>query len=331
MGNLKNDRQKMFSPFEPRTENEGGFMREDDSHDPLPFSAADLTRRRVLFAGGTAFIGIFAQSCASRVTPIPRYVSAAAHIINGGDKPTYVPQPGDKNPVSHSLGDNLFWNDILMEHAKFFTMLMPGPELAEPRRQAEMFQASFAKQFAAVQRTELDRGNFASFNRSTIELVKPFIEYKRRMQSEQSRGRMHSLVWPTFFDHTAHEAERFTRRLENLSRGNSELDRNEVVDFWTQIMAEHADFIAHLLDPKDKYVETAFKTSQTFRALRSKRAEPKTSGQDPVLKAGEEFHDFKTIAVKGIKTGLIKSIIDPALADHVRREALKFIDELKRA
>ena len=28
---------------------------------------------------------------------------------------------------------------------------------------------------------------------------------------------------------------------------------------------------------------------------------------------------------------IIKSIIDPRLADHVRREALKFVDELKRA
>ncbi|MGI8918156.1 MAG: DUF2935 domain-containing protein [Pyrinomonadaceae bacterium] len=41
--------------------------------------------------------------------------------------------------------------------------------------------------------------------------------------------------------------------------------------------------------------------------------------------------DFKTAAEKGIQTGKIKSIIHPALADHVRREAIKFADELKRA
>ena len=41
--------------------------------------------------------------------------------------------------------------------------------------------------------------------------------------------------------------------------------------------------------------------------------------------------DFKTAAEKGIATGKIKSIIDPALADHVRREAIKAADDLRRA
>jgi hypothetical protein len=41
--------------------------------------------------------------------------------------------------------------------------------------------------------------------------------------------------------------------------------------------------------------------------------------------------DFKTAAEKGIQTGKIRSIIHPTLADHVRREALKAADELKRA
>jgi hypothetical protein len=40
--------------------------------------------------------------------------------------------------------------------------------------------------------------------------------------------------------------------------------------------------------------------------------------------------DFKTAAVKGIQAGKIKSIIHPTLADHVRREAVKCSDELKR-
>ena len=297
------------------------------------FDEIRLTRRQLFFAGGTALVGIFSQSCSPQVTPIPRYVSVAARVINGGDKPTYVPPEGDMSPVSHSLADNLFWNDIFMEHAKFFAMLMPGPELASQRRQAEEFQGIFAKQFETVRQAKLDSSNFADVNRSTIELVKPFIEFKRKMQTEQARGRLHSLVWPTFFDHTAREAERFTKRLENLSRGRAELERKEVVDFWTRIMAEHADFIAHLLDPEEqKLVDTAFKTSKAFRELRGGRApEPAAKLKDPVLKAGEEILEFKTVAEKEIKGGLIKSIINPPLADHVRREAVKFIDELKRA
>lgn len=52
---------------------------------------------------------------------------------------------------------------------------------------------------------------------------------------------------------------------------------------------------------------------------------------EAVLSAAETILDFKTKAARGIEAARIKSIIDPRLADHVRREALKFIDELKRA
>jgi hypothetical protein len=34
--------------------------------------------------------------------------------------------------------------------------------------------------------------------------------------------------------------------------------------------------------------------------------------------------DFKQAAEQGIETGAIKSIIDPSLADHVLREAIRF-------
>jgi hypothetical protein len=36
------------------------------------------------------------------------------------------------------------------------------------------------------------------------------------------------------------------------------------------------------------------------------------------------------VGEKGIRAGAIKSIIKPELAAHVRRETVRFIDELKR-
>lgn len=55
---------------------------------------------------------------------------------------------------------------------------------------------------------------------------------------------------------------------------------------------------------------------------------PETSA---VLSAAETVLEFKTQAARNIEAARIKSIIDPRLSDHVRREALKFVDELKRA
>ena len=93
-------------------------------------------------------------------------------------------------------------------------------------------------------------------------------------------------------------------------------------------MGEHAGFIAHLLDPEERELVTkALEASDGFQKLHANRPADK----DPVIKAVDEIIDFKIAAEKGIELGQIKSIIHPALADHVRREALKAADELKRA
>ncbi|MEO7504261.1 MAG: DUF2935 domain-containing protein [Sphingomicrobium sp.] len=155
--------------------------------------------------------------------------------------------------------------------------------------------------------------------------------------------------WPLFFDHARHEAERWTARLETLAGGESEFDRSEVTTFWTNIMDEHARFVGHLLDPDEtELIETCAKTSNVFQQLHKGGlggvasalvSEPGTvvdsliqnPQTDAVLSAAKTILDFKTKAVRDIEAGRIKSIIDPRLADHVRREALKFINELRRS
>jgi hypothetical protein len=284
-----------------------------------PAHPLGITRREILVTGGATLVTtLFAHSPGDAQTP-------GATTKNGGTKPVYVPAGDDA--VSHSVADNLFWNDILTEHAVFFAMLMPGPELAAQRTRAEQFKASFASQFEKAKSARLDKANYAAFNRSTVEMVKPFIDFKREMQQAQQSGRMRSLVWPLFFDHTAREAERFVRRLDQLSKGDADLDHAEVVDFWARIMDEHAEFIAHLLDPQeDPLIEKALSSSKAFRDLRAKKG-----SKDQANALAKSIIDFKTAAAKGIQAGQIKSIIPPALADHVRREAVKFEDELNRA
>ncbi len=292
-----------------------------------------LTRREAIVAGSIGALGTaFLSSCASTDYSSPRSMastSGAANVItkNGGSKPVYVPAPAATDPVSLAHADSLFWTDILAEHALFFTLLMPGDDLARQRAQAQDFQQRFAAQFQRIQQSGGNADDSVALNRSTIEIAKPFIDFKHRMREEQAAGRLNSLVWPLFFDHTAREADRFVSRLERFSRGDVGDDRSEVISFWSLIMAEHADFIAHLLDPEEReLVQKAFKASGDFRNLRAQQP-PSTA---PAMQAAEEIIDFKTAAAKGIQTGQIKSIINPALADHVRREAVKFADELRR-
>lgn len=286
-----------------------------------------VSRREILMAGGATLIG-----AALLGSPF-NFVASGQDMTrvmtkNGGMKPTFLPKEGSRDPVDFSVAENIFWNEQLMEHAMFFVMLMPGPELADERAEAERFQQAFAAQVEKSKTARLDRNNYAAFNRSTVELVKPFVDWKRKNGALQASGKLKSLTWSTFFEHTANEADRFARRLEQFSRGDTATDMRETAKFWTMIMGEHADFIAHLLDPQERaLIQKAMQTSDAFRQMNAQNS----SKKDALEKAVNEIIDFKTAAEKGIQTGAIKSIIHPALADHVRREALKAADELKRA
>jgi hypothetical protein len=311
----------------------------DAPSDPSPIP--DVTRRRVITAGSITLIAAFA-GCrsatavsvpSSGVAASPQTAAAAARVSEAARvaeieklrKPVFVPEGRAFDPVAFSLADSLFWTDILAEHAQFFVMLMPGDELAKHRAEAERFKATFAQHFDRVRTANIGRDNYVQLNRQIIESVKPFSEWKHRMGEAQASGKIRSLVWPDFFDHTALEAERFTRRLSQFSTGRAELDRAEVVDFWSKIMEDHSEFIAHLLDPQEKaLIAASRKSAELFSKLRGDANKVKA------LAEGQAIVAFKTTATKGIEEGKIKSIIHPTLADHVRREAVKFVDELKR-
>ena len=287
-------------------------------------------------------------------SPLPGFI---VHTRSGGtevesifDKPMILPEQGEQSPSLHAWADARFATDIMAEHALFFVLLMPPELAAKERTEAEQFHKTFTALYARIEADgPPEPSALKSFAASVLEEIKPFIEYKARLGDAQTSGSLRSLVWPLFFDHTRHEAERWTRRLETLAGGESELDRSEVSIFWTEIMDEHARFVAHLLDPDEfALIDTCMKTSRVFCDLHKGGAhgvvsalldEPGTVTNsliqnpetDAILSAAQTILDFKTKAARDIEGGRIKSIIDPRLADHVRREALKFVDELKRA
>ncbi|HUF04862.1 MAG TPA: DUF2935 domain-containing protein [Aridibacter sp.] len=266
------------------------------------------------------------------------------------EKVVVVPTIENKDAAAHAWADARFAVDIMAEHAIFFSLLMPPETCEAERKEAIRFSETFTNLYQEIDSAQPTAGELKRFASNFTETVKPFIDYKARLGETQASGKLHSLVWPLFFDHTRHEAERWTRRLETLAGGESEFDKDEVSTFWTNIMDEHCRFVAHLLDPDEsELIETAMNTSRVFRDLHEYGGiggavvavahEPSTVVgsliQNPetsaILSAAETILDFKTKAVRDIEAARIKSIIDPRLADHVRREALKFVDELKRA
>ncbi len=310
-------------------------------HQTLPSGATLVSRRHLMKVAsvslvGTALVGL--TGCASlgtlaslpkaEVGPIAPMSVAGVPVgfLNGGTKHIAVAPPGSLDPVAHSVADTLFWGEQLMEHAMFFVMLMPSPELAGPRGEAQRFQQQFASHLARLRSSRMTPANYVAFNNSSIALANALIDYKARMEAAQASGQIRSLVWPMFFSHTRNEAERFVRRLAQLNGGNAVFNRREVIPFWADKMEEHSLFVAHLLDPSEKTLKGAAETSA---GLFDKLEE--TSAKGPAETAAQTIINFKVAAEKGIQAGTIKSIIHPALADHVRREAVRFKDELDRS
>src|SRR5918997_1781914 len=168
-----------------------------------------ITRRNLVQIAGVTLVGttiMGTTGCASALESMapalfphvetgptsPQMVAGVpVGTLNGGTKPIYVTRPGSQDPVEHSVADTLFWGDIMMEHAMFFVMLMPGPELAQPRGEAERFQSSFADHLARLRGGQMSRANYGGFNLSTIDLVRSFIDYKQRMEQAETSGQVH--------------------------------------------------------------------------------------------------------------------------------------------
>jgi hypothetical protein len=264
-------------------------------------------------------------------TPISAMAGPQYNLVaNRASKPLHLVPESSLDPAVHSRAENLFWIDAMIDHAGLFAMLMPGPELSTQRAQAENFQRSFQQQFDRARSATLDRTNHAALNKSTVELMKPFIEYKRRMLEAQNSGKIRSLVFSTFFEHTAREAERAVERLENISRGDIALSFVEVIDFWAGIMSDHAELTAHMLDPQEQdLIGRERDLSARFQGIAEANRVGGVPGAQTTL-VTEELMELQAELDYGLDAGLIRSVIHPTFADHLRRETLKFMDELKR-
>ncbi len=259
------------------------------------------------------------------------------------EKQLILPELNNVAPRDHAWTVAKYSCDLMAEHAFFFSLLMP-PELAkEERLQAIEFNQTFEK---IVQRLDARgppaAGEVRGFVRDLKETFQPFIDYKAGNHQAQSSGALRSLVWPSYFDHTRREAEYWVERLDDIGSGHVRLDRASTLAFWGPAMDEHFRFFAHLLDPEEHaLIKKAYQNSASFQALRGVKNGTATllghtkgapMGEDPamILAMANEVVEFKTDAVRQIEAGKIKSVISPILADHVRREATLFVDELKR-
>lgn len=245
--------------------------------------------------------------------------------------------------VARSLDEVRFWSRIMKEHSLFLKLGFRCEDtqlIQEANQYYHIFEGIEARAQAYTQATDPE-----TIRRMNIEAHHAAVHiwaFKRKVLgliiSCQLPGANN---FPLLVDHTSREANYFRNRLEELNAGKLEPLHDAIIDenvFFLRIMADHAKFIGHLLDPSERQlVEQARNFSHDFdqllyQALDLSSMRPQSQTQpllDQFLDQNRvsvaSLRDFKKTARDLIEACKIKSIIHPLLADHVFREAERFL------
>ncbi|MFC4779455.1 DUF2935 domain-containing protein [Paenibacillus sp. GCM10023252] len=246
--------------------------------------------------------------------------------------------------VARSLDEVRFWARIMKEHSLFLRLGFRAED-TQLINEANYFYKIFEdiEQRALAFGLDSDPRVIMQFNTEVHTAVSYIWAFKRKVLGLiltcQLPGQTN---FPLLVDHVSREAKYFRNRLTELNQGTLEPLPDAIIDenvFFLKIMADHAKFISHLLDPSErKLVDQANEFSHDFdqllfqaQDLDSMRPQSQTApllghflDQNRVSVAS--LRDFKKTARELIEACKIKSIIHPLLADHVFREASRFLE-----
>ncbi|KEQ26291.1 DUF2935 domain-containing protein [Paenibacillus tyrfis] len=245
--------------------------------------------------------------------------------------------------VARSLEEIRFWSRIMKEHSLFLRLGFRCED-TQLIHEANHFYAIFEEieRKSHAFQTNADPQTIKQFNVEVYTAASHIWAFKRKVLglilSCQLPGANN---FPLLVDHVSREANYFRNRLAELNAGRLEPLPDAIIDenvFFLKIMADHAKFIGHLLDPSErKLVDQARNFSHDFDQLvfqaidlSSMRPQSQTV---PLLSqfvdqnkvSVKSLRDFKKTARDLINDCRIKSIIHPLLADHVFREAEHFL------
>lgn len=246
--------------------------------------------------------------------------------------------------VSRSLDEIRFWSRIMKEHSLFLKLGFRCED-TQLINEANQFYALFDQLERKSHDFTLDADpqQIVRFNTEVHNAAVHIWAFKRKILGLVLTCQMPGANnFPLLIDHTSREANYFRTRLEQLNSGQLDPLPDAIINenvFFLRIMADHTKFIGHLLDPSERQlVEQARNFSHDFdqllfqaRDLDSMRPQSLTQplldqflDQNRVSVAS--LRDFKKTARDLIEACKIKSIIHPLLADHVFREAERFLE-----
>jgi len=245
--------------------------------------------------------------------------------------------------VARSLDEIRFWSRIMKEHALFLSLGFTYEQqqlINEAKNFITVFERIEEKLARFSVNSELQQ--VQAFNNEVYQAAASIWAYKRKVLGLTLRCEIITNNYPLLVDHISREAAYFANRLKELNQGILAPKPEAIIQenvFFLRIMADHAKFIGHLLDPSErKLVDQAREFSHDFDQLLfqavdldSMRPQSETK---PILTqfldqnrvSVASLRDFKKTARELIEACRIKSNIHPLLADHTFREAERFLE-----
>lgn len=246
--------------------------------------------------------------------------------------------------VTRSLEEIRFWSRIMKEHSLFLRLGFRCED-TQLINEANQYYYLFEKieQQSHQLTNQTDPEQMRRFNTEVQIAATNIFAFKRKVLGLILTCQLPGANnFPLLVDHISREANYFRKRLIELNEGKMKPLADEIIKenvFFLRIMADHAKFIGHLLDPSErKLVDMARDFSNDFDELlfqaRDLEGMKPQSQTVPLLDqfldqnrvSVVSLRDFKKTARDLIEECKIKSIIHPLLADHVFREAEHFLE-----
>ncbi|MFO1446340.1 DUF2935 domain-containing protein [Bacillus sp. Bva_UNVM-123] len=245
--------------------------------------------------------------------------------------------------VARSLDEIRFWSRIMKEHSLFLRLGFRCDDtqlIQEANQYYHLFEQIEQKSHSFTNQTDPEQ--IRRFNSEVQQAATGIFAFKRKVLGLILTCQLPGANnFPLLVDHISREANYFRKRLIELNEGKLKPLADAIIKenvFFLRIMADHAKFIGHLLDPSErKLVDMARNFSNdfdqlVFQAVDLEGMKPQSQtvplldqflDQNRVSVAS--LKDFKKTARDLIEECKIKSIIHPLLADHVFREAERFL------
>ena len=170
-------------------------------------------------------------------------------------------------------------------------------------------------------------------NNRTLNMLEEVIAFKKKLIDLSLECKILIALYVELLEHITREAIYYREILKALQQ--RKLPDKTICDelnFWNNIMGEHAQFIDGLLDPSERQLkDTAAGFAKKFEKLVKECVK---SAEKEVLERSKDatvgIRDYKRAATIGSLGCEIKSIFAPLLADHVLREANHYLRVLNK-